>query len=138
MDGRFHEERDEKDEFQNFVKNVLRGLQDISTKIIHSGQETREFLAKQLGVKDGEGSSIGSQYEERKVMGGSVFSKTGPHNRPLEFREEQKLHPRPTMPKFVETPKEDPEAQAETIATWEEKFSVYQYLSEECRRALPF
>ena len=41
------------------------------------------------------------------------------------------------MPKFVETPKEDPEAQAETIATWEEKFSVYQSLSEECRRALP-
>ena len=42
------------------------------------------------------------------------------------------------MPKFVETPKEDPEAQAETIATWEEKFSVYQSLSEECIRALPF
>ena len=72
------------------------------------------------------------------VMGGSVFSKTGPQNRPLEFREEPKLHPRPTMPKFVETPKEDPEAQAETIATWEEKFFVYQYLREECRRALPF
>ena len=42
------------------------------------------------------------------------------------------------MPKFVETPKEDHEAQAETISTWEEKFSVYQSLSEECRRALPF
>ena len=42
------------------------------------------------------------------------------------------------MPKFVETPKEDPEAQAETIATCEEKFYVYQSLSEECRRALPF
>ena len=91
VDGRFHEERDEKDEFRNFVKNMMRGLQDISTNIIQSGQETREFLAKQLGVKDGEGSSIGSQYEERKVMGGSVFSKTRPHNRPLEFREEQKI-----------------------------------------------
>ena len=91
VDGRFHEERDEKDEFRNFVKNMMRGLQDISTNIIQSGQETREFLAKQLGVKDGEGSSIGSQYEERKVMGGSVFSKTGPHNRPLEFKEEPKL-----------------------------------------------
>ena len=34
MDGRFHEERDEKDEFRSFVKNMLRGLQDISTNII--------------------------------------------------------------------------------------------------------
>ena len=42
------------------------------------------------------------------------------------------------MPKFVEIPKEDHEAQAETIATWEEKFYVYQSLSEECKRALPF
>ena len=46
MDGRFHEERDEKDEFQNFVKKMLRDLQYISTNIIQSGQETREFLAK--------------------------------------------------------------------------------------------
>ena len=34
VDGRFHEERDEKDEFKNFVKNMLKGLQDISTNII--------------------------------------------------------------------------------------------------------
>ena len=76
MDWRFHEERDEKYEFRNFVKNMLKVPQDISTNIIQSGQETREFLAKQLGVKDVEGSSIGSQCEERKVMGGSIFSKT--------------------------------------------------------------
>ena len=87
-DGRFHEEMDEKDEFRNFVKNMLKGLQDISTNILQSGQETREFLAKQLGVKDGEGRSIGSQCEERKVMGGSIFSNIGPHNRPLEYRYE--------------------------------------------------
>ena len=42
------------------------------------------------------------------------------------------------MHKFVETPKEDPEAQAETIATWEETFYVDQSLSEECKRDLPF
>ena len=36
VDGRFLEERDEKDEFMNFVKNMLKGLQDISTKIIQS------------------------------------------------------------------------------------------------------
>ena len=137
MDWRFHEERDEKYEFRNFFKNMLKFLQDISTNIIKSSQETREFLSKQLEVKDGEGRSIGSQCEERKVMGGDIFSKTGPYNRPLEYKDEPKLQPRPTMPKFVETPKEDHEAHAETIATWEEKFFVYQSLSE-CRRALSF
>ena len=138
MDGRFHEEKDEKYEFMNFIKNMLKGLQDISTNILQSGQETREFLAKQLGVKDGEGRSIGSQCEERKVMGGSIFSKTGPQNKPIEYRYEPKLQPRLTMPKFVETPKEDHEAQVENIASWEEKFYVYQSLSEECRRTFPF
>ena len=34
MDGRFHEERDEKYEFQNFFENMLRGMQYISTNII--------------------------------------------------------------------------------------------------------
>ena len=34
VDGRFHEERDEKDEFINFVKNMLKGMQEISTNII--------------------------------------------------------------------------------------------------------
>ena len=78
VDGRFHEERDVKDEFRNSVKKMLKGLQEISTNIIQSGQETIEFLAKQLGVKDGEGSSIGSQCEERRAMGGTIFSKNGP------------------------------------------------------------
>ena len=34
VNGSFHEERDEKDEFKNFVKNMLKGMQDISTNII--------------------------------------------------------------------------------------------------------
>ena len=138
MDWRFHEERDEKYEFRNFFKNMLKFLQDISTNIIKSSQETREFLSKQLEVKDGEGSSIGSQCEERKIMGGAIFSKTGPQNRPLECRDEPKFHPWPTMPKLIETPKQDHEEQVETIATWEEKFFVYQSLSEECRKNIPF
>ena len=53
VEGRFHEDKDEKDEFKNFVRNMLKGMQDISTNIIHSGQETREFLAKQFGARDG-------------------------------------------------------------------------------------
>ena len=78
VDGRFHEDMDEKDELINFLRNMLKGMQDISSNIIQSGQETREFLAKQLGAKDGEGSSIDSQYEERKIISGSIFSKTRP------------------------------------------------------------
>ena len=39
MDGMFHEERDEKDELGKFVKNMLKGLQGISTNIIQSGQK---------------------------------------------------------------------------------------------------
>ena len=116
----------------------MKVLQEISTNSTHSGQETKEFLAKQLGVKDGEGSNIGSQCEERKIMGGSIFSNTKPRNMPLEYRDEQNLQYHPTMPKFVEIPNEYHEARAETIATWEEKFSIYQTFSEECRRDLPF
>ena len=41
VDGRFHEDRDEKDEFRNFVKNMLKDMQDISTIIIQSGQKTK-------------------------------------------------------------------------------------------------
>ena len=41
MDGRFHEERDEKDEFSNFVKKMLKFLQYISNNMIHSSQETK-------------------------------------------------------------------------------------------------
>ena len=70
-------------------------------------------------------------------MGGSIFSKTRPQNRPLEYLYEPKFHTQTTMPKFVEIPKEDPEVQTETIASWEEKFVAYQTLSEECRRDLP-
>ena len=93
MEGGFSEDMDEKDEFKNFVRNMLKGLHDISANIIQSGQETIEFLAKQLGVKRGETSNIGSQCEERKIIGGSIFSRTGPQNKPLEYKDEHKLQP---------------------------------------------
>ena len=60
MEGRFHEEMDEKDEFILFVRSILKVIQYISTNIIHFGQYTRVILAKQLGAKDGEGTNIGS------------------------------------------------------------------------------
>ena len=57
-------------------------------------------------MKDGEGSTIGSQCEERNVMGGSIFSNNGPQNRPIEYIYETNLQPQATIPKFVEIPKE--------------------------------
>ena len=61
VEGRFHEDMDEKDAFKIFVRNIYKGLHEVSANIIQCHQETREFLAKQLGAKDGEGSNIGSQ-----------------------------------------------------------------------------
>ena len=34
VEGRFHEEIDEKDEFKKFVRNMLKGMQYISSNII--------------------------------------------------------------------------------------------------------
>ena len=54
---------------------TLKGLKlYVSQIIIQSDQETREFLAKQLASKHGEGSSSVSQHEGNKV-GESMFSK---------------------------------------------------------------
>ena len=71
-------------------------------------------------------------------MGGYIFSKKGPHNRPLELKHEPKFQTQTTMPKFMEYLKEDNEVQIESVASWEEKYASYQALSEECRRVLPF
>ena len=71
-------------------------------------------------------------------MGGSIFYRIGPHNRPMEYKYEHKLQPWPTIPKFMECPKEDPKLHTKTIASWEKKFVAYQTLSEECKRVLPF
>ena len=34
VEGRFHKDMDEKDEFRNFVRNMLKGPSDVSTNII--------------------------------------------------------------------------------------------------------
>ena len=119
VEGRFHKDMDEKDEFIKFVRNMLKGMQEILSNIIQSSQETKEFLTKQLGAKDGDGSNIGSQPKDMKIMGGFIFSKTRPHNRPLEFKYEPNLHPWLTIPKFMEYPKEDHEVQTKTLSLWE-------------------
>ena len=46
VEGRFPRDMDEKDEFRNFVRNMLKWMQDISANIIQFGKETKEFLDK--------------------------------------------------------------------------------------------
>ena len=57
---------------------MLKGMKYVSQSIIQSDQETREFLAKQLASKHGEGSSSVSQHEGNKY-GESMFSKKLTH-----------------------------------------------------------
>ena len=51
----------------SFFQRMIKVLNYISLNLIHLGKETREFLAKQLGNKYGEGSNIGSQHEGRSL-----------------------------------------------------------------------
>ena len=61
--------------------------------------------------KEGEVSSSGSHEEDKKVFKEQIFSKTGPHNKPLEF----KVLPRSNMPKFLEHRVEEAEVPFEGI-----------------------
>ena len=106
--------------------------------IISSIKGTREFLAKHLGNKYEDGSISRLQDEERKIPGGSIFSKAGPHNKPLEFKSEIKNQPWPTIPSFTKERREELEVQNESIASWEDHYAKYQTLSEEWKRALSF
>ena len=48
------------------MQRTLKGMKYVSQSIIQVDQETREFLAKQLASKHGEGSSSVSQHEGTK------------------------------------------------------------------------
>ena len=70
-----HSKLDDREDLRILMQITLKGLKYVSQSIIQSDQETREFLAKQLASKYGEGSSSVSQHEGNKV-GESMFSKT--------------------------------------------------------------
>ena len=70
-----HSKLDDREDLRICMQRTLKGLKYVSQSIIQSDQEIREFLAKQLTSKHGEGSSSVSQYEGNKV-GESMFSKT--------------------------------------------------------------
>ena len=86
-------------------------------------------MASQLGSKLAVGSSNSSHHEEKKTYGENIFSKTGPHNQPHDFKNQT----RPTTPKFLES-KEN----LHTPYGMKEEVDEWQQLSEECRKTLPF
>ena len=75
------------------------------------------------------GDRSSSQSEEKKTMGGSIFSSTRHHNIPHEFHSTSN----PTAPKFL-IPKEDPNIQLE-LATMEKEWDK---LDEDCKQSVPF
>ena len=82
-----------------------------------------------MGSKGVIGDSNSSQSEEKKTMGGHIFSSIGPHNRPHEFQST----PIPTTPKFL-IPEENPNIQFEPDTTVKE----WGKLDEDCKRSVPF
>ena len=80
-----HSKLDDREYLRILMQRTLKGLKYVSQIIIQSDQETREFLAKQLASKHGEGSSSVSQHEGNKV-GESIFSKTLIHVGSLNTR----------------------------------------------------
>ena len=60
-----------------------------------------KLYASQLGGKSTPRSSSSSPHDEKKISGEAIFSKTGPHNWPHEFKNQNG----PAIPKFLESKK---------------------------------
>ena len=105
-----------------FIKSSLEGM----TKHFMQGFE---LLASQLGGKSTPGSSSSSPHDEKKTNGEAIFSKTVPHNRPQEFKNQTGT----SIPNFLES-KEGPY----TTYDVREATNNWQQLSDECRKVLPF
>ena len=87
------------------------------------------MLVIQLGGNSTPGSSNSTPHDEKKTCGEVVFSKTGPHNRPREFKNQTE----PAIPNFLDS-KEGPY----TTYDVREATNDWQQLSDECRKVLPF
>ena len=70
---------DGKEEFNTFMKSYF----DDMTNNIMQGFK---LFSIQLGGKMAIGSSNSSHHEEKNTYGETIFSKTGPHNRPHDFK----------------------------------------------------
>ena len=96
--------------------------------------ETRDILSRLVDKKQGEVSSSGSHQGEKKVFKEQILFKTGPHNRPLEFKE----MPMSNMPKFLEHRVEEVEVPFEGVIPIEVWLTEYMAFSEEFKIHLNF
>ena len=87
------------------------------------------MLASQLGRNLAPESSSSTPHEKRKTHGEAIFSKTGPHNRPHEFKNQNG----PAIPKFIES-NEGPY----TTYDLREATNYWQQISDGCRKVFPF
>ena len=84
--------KEKNEELNKLIKSALEGM----TKYFMQGFE---LLASQLGSKSRPSSSSNRPHDERKTHGEAIVSKTGPHNRPHEFKNQSG----PEIPKFLES-----------------------------------
>ena len=80
-----------------YIKLIQPLFDDITKNMTQQLMKGFELMASQFGGKGVIGGSSSSQLEEKKTMGGHIFSSIGRHNIPNEFQST----PRPTVPKFI-------------------------------------
>ena len=86
------DDKEDNEELKKFIKSTLEWM----TKHFMKGFE---FLASQLGGNSTAGSSSSSPHVENNTNGEAIFLKSGPHNRPHEFKNQSG----PEIPKFLES-----------------------------------
>ena len=85
-------DKEDNEDLKTFIKASLEGMKK-------NFMQGFELFASQLGGKSTAGSSSSSPHDEKKTNGETIFSKTGPHKRPHEF----KNWTRPAIPMFLES-----------------------------------
>ena len=73
------DDKENNEDLETFIKTAL----EVMTKHFIQGFE---LLASQLGSKSTPMNIISTPHDEGKINGETIFSKTGPHNRPHEFK----------------------------------------------------
>ena len=86
------DDKENNEELKKFIKSDPKGM----TKHFMQGFK---FLSIQLGSNSTPGSSSSTPHDEGKTNGETIFSKTRPHNRPHELKNQNG----PTIPKFFES-----------------------------------
>ena len=116
------DEKENNEELKTFITSYF----DTLTKHL---MQWFELMASQFGSKSVPGSSSSTPHVEGKTNGETIFLKTGPHNRPHEFKNWSGT----AIPNFLYSK----EGRYTTYDAIEEE-NDWNQLSDGCRKALPF